>query len=86
MTIHREHRDFSVLMETVDQGQPERTVLGRGGAIRPGHVIEMVYRGLPERGRVRSIEATDYGTWRAVVTPIPVLPSSQEPLRERRLD
>lgn len=72
MTLHREPRDFSVLMETMDIGQPERVVLGRGAAIQAGHVIQTLYRGLPERWRVRTIEATDYGTWRAVVAPVPV--------------
>ena len=74
MTPHREPRDFSVLLETCDVGQPVRCVLGRVAGIQPGHVIETRWRGQPERHRIRSISRDlEHGTWCATVTPAPNL-------------
>lgn len=74
MPLHREPRDFRVLLEQYETGSPDVRVLGRGGlGIRPGHIIETAYHGAQERWRVRSIEARGPDTWSAVVSPVPVL-------------
>lgn len=72
--IHREHVHFRVLMESFDSGSSEHTVLGHGGSVAAGDVIETTYRGNPERWRVRSITRDDsLTTWCATVTAVPVL-------------
>ncbi|MCJ2040829.1 hypothetical protein MKK55_18015 [Methylobacterium sp. J-059] len=73
--IHRENRDFSVVCEGFSSGAIEHTVHGLGGAaIEAGHVIETLYRGRPERWRVRSITREEGVTlWAATVVPAPAL-------------
>ena len=74
MKVHVEHRDFRVLMESFHSGMPAHTVLGIGGAIQPGDLIETHYRGTPERWRVRGVSFEDSDTvWSATVVPAPVL-------------
>lgn len=75
MTIHREFRDFNVIVQSVDGAAGTHTVLAQGGRIEPGDLIETTYRGgVPGRFRVRSItRANGLVTWCATVVPVPDL-------------
>ncbi|GJE59785.1 hypothetical protein FV222_14020 [Methylobacterium sp. WL103] len=74
MRVHREFRDFKVLLEQGSVGQPDRSILGVNGDIVAGDVIVTLYRGQPERLLVVSIvREAGMVAWNAEVIPEPVV-------------
>ncbi|MGU3362303.1 hypothetical protein ACLBWX_18405 [Methylobacterium sp. M6A4_1b] len=73
--MHREKRDFTVLIEHFDSGSDEHDILGCGGdGIEVRHTLLTTHEGVPERWAVRSITRNaEQKTWSATVVPAPAL-------------